>query len=260
MEPKPYLKTRFRVKVSEHSDADHWLGGKPYHQEAMCPACKIPLLLLWDINCKDSRFPRKKFGSLERLPFYYCWGCVNDISYQIIEGNRLRIHRTKRSAGRSFPYKPYPKSFERRPLTLHEGIPEEIRRIVQEMIAKSDKDDDSGPSRQERASLREFFGHEVPMELCLFHHQFGGKPLQRNWFDQVFDCPNPSCSGKVTDRLRGKKRAMKFLAGVINDPWGGLPMVDAANNDTKKSWNYFVSVQFHICDCCWTILACNRCD
>jgi hypothetical protein len=53
---------------------------------------------------------------------------------------------------------------------------------------------------------------------------------------------------------------MKFLAGILNDPWAGLPMVEHANEEARKNWNYFVTVQFHICDCCWTILGCNRCD
>jgi hypothetical protein len=68
MEPRAFLKTRYRVKLAKDSDADHWSGGEPYHLGAQCPACRIPLLLLWDINCRDPRFPRRKFGPLERLP------------------------------------------------------------------------------------------------------------------------------------------------------------------------------------------------
>jgi hypothetical protein len=53
---------------------------------------------------------------------------------------------------------------------------------------------------------------------------------------------------------------MKFVAGILNDPWGGLPMIEPATRDTKKRWDYFVSAQFHVCDRCWSIYGCNRCD
>jgi hypothetical protein len=76
---------------------------------------------------------------------------------------------------------------------------------------------------------------------------------------EVFRCPNPTCPSDA-DGAAGKKRAMKFVAGILNDPWGGLPMVEPATKETRRHWNYFVSVQFHICDHCWTIYGCNRCD
>jgi len=46
---------------------------------------------------------------------------------------------------------------------------------------------------------------------------------------------------------------MKFLAEVLNDPWAGLPLIQPANDETRKSWDYFLSVQYHICDCCYTV-------
>lgn len=264
MEPRAFLRIRYRVKLAGKSDADHWSGGKPYHRGARCPACKIPLLLLWDINCKDPRFPRRKFGPLTRLPLYYCWACVNDLSYQVVDQQQIHIHPRKRSAGPSFQYEPYPEFFERRGLVLLEGVPDEIRRIYQEWMARWDNAADDGPipqpTQQDQKTLTAFFGHPVPLPRCLFHHQFGGKPVVDYWANEVFECPNPACEGKLSDRLRGRKRAMKFLAGVLNDPWAGLPMVEPANDETRRHWNYGVSVQYHICDYCWTVLGCNRCD
>jgi hypothetical protein len=266
MEPRPYLKTRYRVKLAKHSDADHRAGGRPYHRGARCPACKIPLLLLWDINCRDSRFPRRKFGPLERLPLYYCWGCVNDLSYQVVDHDRIRIHPSKRCGGPSFPYEPYPEHFERRGLLLFEGVPDEILRIYQDLVARWDLDDDDDnaavpqPTPKEQKELTRFFGHRVVLPMCFFHHQLGGKPLQRHWAEEVFQCPNPACAETASDRVHPRKRRMKFLAGVLNDPWAGLPMVEPANAETRKSWSYDVSVQYHICHSCWTVLGCNRCD
>lgn len=253
MEPRAFLRKLFRAKLVKRPEADHWSGGKPYHRGAKCPACKIPLLLLWDINCKDPRFPRAKFGPMERLPLYYCWGCVNDISYEVVDNSKINIHPGKRSQGPSFPYDPYPEFFERRGLNLFEGVPDEVRRAVLEMYASSDI-----PKSKDLKLLREFFGHPAPVPMCLFYHQFGGRPLQQLWANEVFQCPNPTCIGNPADRLHGRKRAMKFLAGILNDPWAGLPMGELANEKTKGHWDFFVSVQFHICDCCWTILGCNR--
>ena len=264
MEPRPLIRRRFRVKVTDRPTNDHWSGGKPYHRGAKCPACKIPLLLLWDINCKDPIFPRRKFGSLKRLPLYFCWGCVNDLSYQVIDDSAIRIHPGKRSEGPSFQYEPYPQDFERNGLLLIEGVPKQIRNLVRKLVARWDTLDGSDavpvPSDKEQKELTEVFGHSVILPMCLFHHQFGGKPIQQHWADEVFKCPNSDCTGKIADRIRGRKRSMKFLAGILNDPWGGLPMVEPANEETKERFNFYVSVQFHVCDCCWTIMACNRCS
>jgi len=124
------------------------------------------------------------------------------------------------------------------------------------MIARIDKEDDNdaGPTPNEKRVLRKYFGHPAHTELCLFHHQFGGIPVFHCWADEVFFCTNPKCE---VDR-NGKKRAMKFVAGILNDPWGGLPMIEPAKKETKKNWDFFVSVQFHICDRCFTVFGCNR--
>src|SRR5262245_52673831 len=116
---RPFLKTRFRVVPGRQDLGDHWLGGEPPQRGANCPVCKIPLLLLWDINCRDQRFPRGKFGPFERLPLYFCWGCVSDLAYQVLPHGRLKLFRTEiMREGTSFPYDPYPPHFERRPLAL----------------------------------------------------------------------------------------------------------------------------------------------
>jgi hypothetical protein len=184
----------------------------------------------------------------------------------VVARDRIRIHPGRRHSGPTYQYEPYPESFERRGLLLFEGVPDEIMEMCRELSARwqaDDEDEDTGipePTQEEQKQLTDFFGHQVVMPMCMFHHQLGGKPLQRHWAEEVFRCPNPACKGKVSDRVRGKKRALKFLAGVLNDPWGGLPMVEPADKRTKKHWNYFTTVQYHICDCCWTVLGCNRCD
>jgi hypothetical protein len=37
-------------------------------------------------------------------------------------------------------------------------------------------------------------------------------------------------------------------------------MVEPATRQTRRNWDYCATVQYHICDSCWTVLGCNRCD
>jgi hypothetical protein len=90
----------------------------------------------------------------------------------------------------------------------------------------------------------------------MFHSQFGGDPSQPWWNKFTTDCPNPACPKLLT----GRARRLRFVAGVLNDPLGGLPMVEPPKDVTSQWWNFFVSVQFQICGKCWTIHACNRSD
>ncbi len=106
-------------------------------------------------------------------------------------------------------------------------------------------------SIRRRAILEEYFGHRVNASMCLFHSQFGGVPTKNWWGQETATCPNKDCPD-------GPNRKMSFLAGVLNDPLGGLPMVESAKEAAKGSWNFFVGVEFQICGKCYTIRACNR--
>lgn len=265
MKPKPFLKVGYRVAVDNGAKSDHWLGGKPLHPGAKCPVCRIPLLLLWDLDCNDPKFPQGAFGQLRRLPLYFCWGCVGDLSYRTDGDGDIVVTNTWRSSQkRSFPYKPYPRSFERQRLALLDAsIPPKIERSLNELDAYwaegSDDDDDSIdlPNVGQRL-LSEYFGHIVTIPRDAFHHQFGGAPRNLGWREEIFECHNPDCHGSVGDRLRRRKHRLSFLAGILNDPWRGLPMAEPADDETKRFPNFWVTVQFHICDRCWTILGVNR--
>jgi len=52
---------------------------------------------------------------------------------------------------------------------------------------------------------------------------------------------------------------MRFLALILNDPPGGLPMIEPAEPG-MRSWNYTIGVAYHICRLCKTFHASNRCD
>jgi hypothetical protein len=53
---------------------------------------------------------------------------------------------------------------------------------------------------------------------------------------------------------------MKFLAVILNDPRGGLPMIEELNDRTRDNWNSLQQVIYHICERCLTIWATNACD
>ena len=255
-----FLQTRFQVLPGRSDDADHWLGGPAPHRGAHCQNCKIPLLLLWDINANDRRFPRGKFGTMQRVPLYFCWGCCADLAYRVTTPESLEVVHSEKREGPSFPYERYPSSFDRKPLALTTAVPKEAQAVLAEWDSVAD------PfmkkiSKKNEAILAGYVGHGIGLgNLTLFHHQFGGAPLNRGW-EETFLCPNNDCpKGLLGGLIKTKGRKLSFLAGVLNDPWGGLPMIEAAGAETEKSWNFFVTVQFHICSKCFTIYACNRAD
>lgn len=259
---KPHLKYGYRVTPTSRSDATHFSGGKPYHRGAECPACRIPLLLLWDIDCSDTKLPPGAFGQLKRVALYFCWRCVNDISYQIVNASTLQVldpEHTHRESGN--PYTPYPEYFEQRRIELLDAEYGNRHPLVIKLarLFENGSDDDGIPqlSSAEAAELMEYYGHPVKIPRHAFHHQLGGRQLTPEW-DDVHWCPNPTCNRGIADRIRGRRHAMNFFAGILNNPWGGLPMVDPVNDETQVHWNYAVSVQFHICDRCWTFRGCNR--
>lgn len=261
MRAKPYFRTRFRVKVSDH-ETGHWQGGPANYEGASCPVCKKPLLLLWDVNARDPlllRWNKNRFGGMNRLPLLYCWGCVGDLSYRIVGENRVEVIESTGQANGGAEYEGYPSHFPRKAIELLKGFSPAVKIAIK----KWGTDGFAKPGFKETKHyqvLLEFFGHEVFLQRCMFHHQFGGLSLTDTWDDEAFECRNSKCQGKLFDRVRGRKRAMKFLAGVLNDPPHGLPMIEPLDDKTKSDWNYSISVQFHMCDGCYSITAANRCS
>jgi hypothetical protein len=252
-----FIDTRFRAISGQPDEGDHWIGGPPLHPAAVCPVCKIPLLLLWDINTQDPRFPRLKWGERRRLPLYFCWHCVSDLAYRVVDASELEFFPVEYAgAAGNGPYPDYPSEFERTPLSLSASSVEEL---LSQLDGWDFETDPMGRtlSAEHGRRISEFLGHPATMALAIFHSQWGGPPSKMGWDSAVHRCPNPRCSS--LGRLFRKKR-MQFLAGILNDPAGGLPMVQSLESLQQESWNFFVSVEFQICPACGTVKGMNRSD
>jgi hypothetical protein len=239
-----FLRTRFRGKGVDHSEYDHWQGGKPRHKDAKCPSCARPFLLLWDLNCRDPRFLRARrpaFQHLDRLPFYYCWRCGSDVFYQVRNAKSVEVFPAEEGPEHSPPYSSYPRSFDRRPLELAPltSAPPAFERLAGKSIF------DAVP-RQLKSSIENWLGHPVTLFFDVHWHEFGGEPFEWQGPETV-QCPNQNCA-----RVG---RPMKILASICDDPVGGLPMVCR-----EGPFNRGVQVVYHICPNCFTVRAANRCD
>jgi len=251
-----YTKQGYALLATDEASEGHWFGGEPYHLGAECPVCKIPLILLADLNCEPfrSREQAKLFHELERLPLYYCWRCsANNLSYQMPAPGRVRILRNEgRPQGNDFPYPGFPGQFPRRPVKV---VP--IPYDTAKLLALSQEVDPEWLSPEDRdllASRMRALRHEHFSKNDINRHQIGGLLNLIQGHESVA-CPNPGCGAH-------KSCAQVYeLAVIHDDPASGLPMVEAMEEFRETgSFNEWVQVIYWVCDECLTIAASNRCD
>jgi hypothetical protein len=263
MRAKPLFKTRFVVRTSvSKSDGDHWIGGMGEYQGAECPLCHVPLLLLLDVNCQDpvlQKASRGKLRPLKRLPLYHCLRCASELSYSVDEREIRILHRRYGNAENGPPYDGFPEAFPRRPATLDSSVPAGLPKVIGKWNPDIDLRGDR-LSKSERRLLEDYFGHPIFIPRFMYHHQLGGESLFDNWDESAFPCPNKNCPGGFWDAVVKRSRPMRFLAGLLNDPPGGLPMIEPLDEKTQSNWNYFMSVYFQICDKCLTITTFSASD
>jgi hypothetical protein len=256
MRAKPFFKTRFRIKAGEGQD--HWIGGTWPGKVADCPVCGQALLLIMDFNCESSslrKAARGKLKAIRRLPLFACLKCLAELSYRVDEKLNVKVVFARHgSEGPSWWYEPYPQSFERKPVVLDSEIPEEVFEAIEAW-----KPSDIGHRRLAKKHVRvleEFFQHPMFMLRDLYFHQIGGMALIEIWDEEAFACRAPRCPGRELK----VGRPMRFLAGVLNDPPGGLPLYEELDEKTAKSWNYGISHYWQICDKCLSITTFSTCD
>ena len=262
MRAKGFFKTCFAVRPGRDSGQGHWIGGTGDYQGALCPVCHQSLILLLDINCEDPvlrKAARRKFGTLKRIPLFACPRCVCELSYRLENDKRIKIVQSRYGSPGSQPYEDYPDHFPRKPFSLDDTIPAKLPAVIK----KWDPDVDlrgEKLTKSERKLLEDFCGHPVFIPRYMYHHQLGGDSLWEPWDENQFFCPNKKCPGGIWDKMLKRGRPMKFLAGVINDPPGGLPLVEPLSKKTATDWNYFVSYYFQICDKCLTVTTFSTSD
>ncbi len=252
-----YMQQGYAMVATDGGQTGHWFGGEPYHAGALCPVCRIPLLLLADLDCTKIRLREdaRLFHSMNRVPLYYCWRCCAEhLTYLIVDETRIKVLRNEgKSQGEDFPYENYPSSFPRRPVTL---VPIEYE--LAKLLAAYQEVDEDWLSEEDRrlimskmASLR----HPGFSSGDVNRHQLGGLLRSIQGHEGVV-CPNTSCKAHRSAE-DGFATRMKELALLCNDPRSGLPMVDASEG---PHWNEWVQVVFWVCEECLAIAVSNRCD
>ena len=252
-----YMRQGYAIVAKDRGETGHWFGGEPYHNGAQCPVCRVPLLLLADLDCTQIRTSEdaKLFHSLDRLPLYYCWRCCAEhFTYLIIDGKRIRVLRNEgTNQGEDFPYEEYPRSFPRRPVVL---VP--IDYGFGKLLAVYQEVDEYWLSDQDRRSIARRitrFRHSGFSSNDVNRHQIGGILGLIQGHESVC-CPNSKCKAHKSAKA-GYANRMKELAVLCNDPRSGLPMAESSEN---PHWNEWVQVVFWVCEECLAIAASNRCD
>lgn len=251
----------FIVRAEPAHRHDHWQGGSPVHDGAMCPLCDHPLLLFWNLDCSDPRFVTKEgrpvFHGLDRLVLYWCVPCFASIDYLLLDTGNARVINVNGKAASdvikatrrpTFPYVNFPSQFPHTPIDLFSLS--ELPKTVLDLLTA---DPIPKLTTESKRLLESHVGHHVSergFELMrTWVHQFGGKPHLPQGDTQIC-CQNTDC------KAYGKR--MNVIAAIRNDPPGGLPIVETID-EVKKSpyghFNFFVTVYFHMCKRCNSIHA-----
>ena len=251
----------FIVRIDPSHRHDHWQGGSPIHDGAICPQCDRPLQLFWNLDAGDPRFTTKQgrplFKTFDRLALYWCVPCFSSIDYILSEKGNVEVlcvdgepasTATKRERDRGFPYANYPEQFPRNAIDLFSvsDLPKTVVDLLTaEPIPKL--------TDQRKHLLELHVGHQVSKRgfdlMRTWVHQFGGKPYLPQG-DSWICCQNDKC------RSFGKR--MNVIASIHNDPPNGLPLIetmDDVNASPTHDFNFFVTVYFHCCKKCGSIHA-----
>jgi hypothetical protein len=256
-----YTRQGFAILATDGEETGHTFGGVAYHEGAECPVCKVPLLLLADLDCSKLRKQMEEplFQKLKRLPLYYCWGCcAEQLTYIIIDGKRIKVLRNEGSSqGDDFPYPNFPRAFPSRPILLT-PIDYELGKLLA-VYQEVDKDWLTKADQQKIKKRMKLLRHGGFSENDVNRHQVGGLLSLIQGHERV-GCPNTKCRYYKLFK-EGYAVRMKELAVLCNDPNSGLPMVESPEElQNRSAWNEWVQVVYWVCEECLAIAASNRCD
>lgn len=222
----------------------HWQGGPPQHANAVCPFCEKPLLLYWDIDCRDPRFAAESpelFAGLERLPLYHCWRCPEPTVYQVLPGGPIAMLKPEKKSSEESPFENLPAEFRKTAIQLN-PLPREIANLL--IIAEDFSE--QWLSAEEHRRLRTFFGNDPEVQSWTSPDQFGGAPSFMQGRREI-RCPNPGClTHQMGHPLERRNSVLKDLAAIEPDESFGVS-------------DQFAQVAFHLCWKCNTVHAEYRC-
>jgi hypothetical protein len=255
-----YYTTQGYALLPTESPSSHCFGGDIYHDGALCPVCKLPLLLLADFDCGEIRKTEKQklFTELDRLPLYYCWRCCAEkLSYQV-QNTSIKIFKNEgKFQGDDFPYADFPPRFAKHNIQLI-PIPYETAKL----LAVGQEIDSYWLIEADKLAIQKQLEPLRPpwfSKSCYNRHQIGGLLNLAQGHDYL-TCPNPSCEHHQKAKRHIAVRMFE-LATIHNDPFSGLPMCERLAELKKPSdFNEFVQVVYWVCGECLTITTSNRCD
>jgi len=237
-----YLRHGYHLDPKANSRRDHWQGGQAKHKNAVCPSCREPLRLMWDIDCNDSRFRKESplvFGKLDRLPLYYCLHCPYPTIYRCGRSRRLQTIAADWAGSDESPFTDIPDAFPRKRIVFKEIPPE-----IENLLLVCQFLDEEWLRASHRRQLAEYLGARSTRSIHfdIRRSQLGGLPaLQQG--NPEFTCPYDNCPTHTWGHpiLRNRRLyQMKLLATIDND--AGFEMKTEA-----------AQIVFHICWACQTI-------
>jgi len=256
-----YIRQGYALLATDSLAEGHWFGGKPSQAGAECPICRIPLLLIADLDCQvfREREHARLFHELNRLPLYYCWRCAAErLSYRVVRPDKIEVLQNNgQPAGPDFPYRSYPDHFPRTPVKTVQIHYQTAKLLViqQEIGEEWLSENDKQLLFDGLKSLR----HDAFANYDINRHQIGGLVSLIQSHERI-QCPNPQCRLHATYYESSNAR-MKELAVIHNDPCSGLPMMEAlAELEESSDFNEWVQLVYWVCEECLTIAVSNRCD
>jgi hypothetical protein len=241
-----YIRQGYRFVLEGNGGSDHWRGGRPRHDNPICPHCKTPLLTFFDIDCDDPQLREENaalFGTLKRVPLYYCCRRPEPTIYQLLDDGSIRMITADLLAWEESPFSKFPESFEKKSCKL---VP--IPRDIENLLVIATAFDLNWLNYDECQRLANYLGLD---RLTLWFReltQFGSKPLIRH-NREGHDCPNKLCPTHQMGHplLRNKSEyQMKELAVIADDAGFEMQMNGA-------------QVAFYICWKCHTVQAEYQC-
>lgn len=231
-----YFTTGKVVRVTAGtSKYHHRFGGRPLHRVVGRSKHRFTLHCLYLLNTDDPSLPRV-LPKGRWLPLYYpLFNNACEFAYEVLDDDRIAIHRISDRVQKDFPYKGYPEELPARPVRLKPLSYEEQKTLVYAFTARDCLNEDAISSADRKLLNR--CGYPFT-QVGGIQQMTQGVPEQR--------CPNPRCEYASYSNMH------KLFAVVWNKPIPSF-LIWGEYGDCSQ-------IVFQVCPKCSTIHVCNRCD